>query len=163
MNIVLQPKHFNKNCIFISDPIKNTIIQNGDFIKIIYSNSKIVMNGIYLNINLKNIEIENKNNKIYLKFDKIKNKETLDYIEYIENNILEKYTCRNKNSTIKLLKDYLNNEYLRIYKNDEKSLIQINNNNINLVLKISGIWDDFVNYGITFKFIYFSHQLKNNP
>ncbi len=163
MNIVLEPNHFNNNCIFMSEPIKNTIIQNGNFIKIIYSNPKIVMNGIYLKVNFNYIELENKNNKIYLKFDKSKNKDTLNFIDYIENNILEKYISRNKNSNMKLLKDYLNNEFLRIYKNDEKSPIEIKNNNINLVLKISGIWDDFLNYGITFKFIYFNHQLKNSP
>ena len=45
------------------DKIKNNILEDSLFTKIIYSNDIISLNGIYLQINFLNYKVENYNNK----------------------------------------------------------------------------------------------------
>ena len=56
MNIALSVKDITIDDIFFLDPIKNIIINNSNFIRIIYSNNLLTLNGIYLmcNIDIKN-------------------------------------------------------------------------------------------------------------
>ena len=75
MNIIFDYKTFNIDNIFLYDPIKNNIIDNSNFVRIIYSDYNLILNGIYLQINLdKQCESTN----IY------------DELETIENSILNK-------------------------------------------------------------------------
>jgi hypothetical protein len=55
MNIVKRIEQYDENNIFFCEPIKNNIMNEGNFIRIIYSTHNIVLNGIYLLIILSNI------------------------------------------------------------------------------------------------------------
>ena len=48
MNITETFNQHNINNIFLSEPIKNNIITNGTFIRILYSSQNVVLNGIYI-------------------------------------------------------------------------------------------------------------------
>ena len=52
MNIVKNIDQYNDNFVYFCDPIKNNIMNNGNFIRILYSTSIFVLNGIYLNISI---------------------------------------------------------------------------------------------------------------
>lgn len=47
--------NYNNNYIFFSEPVKNKIIDDSLFIRIIYSTHTVSFNGIYFIIPLKNI------------------------------------------------------------------------------------------------------------
>ncbi len=47
-NMLLNIDDFNKNNIIFNEPIKNSIIINSNFIKIVYADEIIVFNGIFL-------------------------------------------------------------------------------------------------------------------
>ena len=50
MLLLLQPPSFNDQYIVFLDPIKNNVIENSVFIRIIYSPPEIVFNGIFISL-----------------------------------------------------------------------------------------------------------------
>ena len=57
MNIVKNIEQYEDNNIFFCEPIKNNIMNDGNFIRILYSNHNLVLNGIYIYILLNDISI----------------------------------------------------------------------------------------------------------
>ena len=51
MNICETIDNFDINQIFYLDPIKNTVIDNSNFIRILYSTELLTLNGLYLLLN----------------------------------------------------------------------------------------------------------------
>ena len=94
MNIVIEIDNFNKDHIFLQEPVKNNIIDDSKFIRIIYSNNIFAVNTVYIVFNLHIIQIENYFNKLH----------------------------------------------------------KINSDN-EFIIKISGIWENEYEYGITYKFV----------
>ena len=91
MNLALDYNNYNVNNVFFYEPVKNTVMEDSKFIRIIYSDELIILNGLYLKIKrhenvdklLKNIElfektVLNKYNNNKIKTTKIK--EQLQYI-----------------------------------------------------------------------------------
>lgn len=124
MNIIIEFTNFNIDNIFFYDPIKNNIIDDSNFVRIIYSDHNIILNGLYLQINLDKID---KTHDLYA------------ILETIENSILNKYKLNiEKVNRIKVQLQYII-KYIKTNK---------------LVLKISGIWENNNKIGLTYKFIY---------
>lgn len=91
MNLALDYNNYNVNNVFFYEPVKNTVMEDSKFIRIIYSDELIILNGLYLKIKrhenvdklLKNIElfektVLNKYNNNKIKTTKIK--EQLQYL-----------------------------------------------------------------------------------
>ena len=132
MNIALSIKDITIDDIFFLDPIKNIIINNSKFIRIIYSNNLLTLNGIYL---ICNIDNKDKNN----------NHGLLLYIQSLEDNILNKFS-KEKIKNYKI-REYFNNNFINTdYTKDQEKYTKY-------ILKISGIWDASNNIGLTFKFL----------
>ncbi len=151
MNIVLTHNQFNSNNIYFNEPIQNTVMDNSRFIKLIYSNENIMLNGIFLLLNIKIINKETYFKKIKISYDISNsiNKEILMNIYIIENNILLKYKSTKKPRSI--LYETLNSGVIKIFPNIDKD---INNSNSSFILKISGIWEDDKEYGLTYKILF---------
>jgi|LauGreSBDMM110SN_4_FD.fasta_scaffold06542_4 hypothetical protein len=124
MNIIIDVNSFSINNTFFYDPIKNNIIDNSNFVRLIYSDKNLILNGLYLQISLDN------------HFDSSRFSNEL---ESIENSILTKY-----NTTIEKM-NKIKVQFLYILK-------YIKHNR--LILKISGIWENNNKIGLTYKFIY---------
>ena len=122
INLIINLENVSTNNIFFYEQVKNTILDNSYFIRIIFSNKDLILNGIYILINLNNSI--NDNCKI---------------IEELEKNILFKYKS-----------DKIQNKKI---KDNFLYLLNKNNNNKYIVLKISGIWETLNNIGLTFKYI----------
>jgi len=132
MNIALSVKDITIDDIFFLDPIKNIIINNSKFIRIIYSSNLLTLNGIYL---ICNIDNKDKNN----------NHGLLLYIQSLEDNILNKFS-KEKIKNYKI-REYFNNNFINTdYTKDQEKYTKY-------ILKISGIWDASNNIGLTFKFL----------
>jgi hypothetical protein len=147
MNVILIPNQFKKEHIYFYEPIENNIMDNSKFIKIIYSTEDVILNGVYLLINLHITSKESYFKKMKYGFDLNNNKELLNSIYNIEEQILQKYNINNK---IKKLNIYesLNTGSIKIYPSPES----IKNSN-NFILKISGVWENKKEYGLTFKLL----------
>jgi hypothetical protein len=68
MNIVKTIEQYDDNCVYFCDPIKNNIMNDGYFIRIIYSTPLFMINGIYIVINIHNVIIERFYNKRIFKW-----------------------------------------------------------------------------------------------
>jgi hypothetical protein len=145
MNIIKTLDQYNNHDIFFCEPIKNNIINEGVFIKILYSTDFFVLNGIYLLINLYNITCEKYYTKYKCHFDISTHKQLINKIKNIEENILQKIKI-NKIPLYKI-NEQLQNGNFKIF-NDVKFT-----DSTSFILKISGVWETQNNYGLTYKFI----------
>lgn len=145
MNLVKQINQYDNKCIFFCEPIKNNIMNEGTFIKILYSNENITLNGIYLLIDICDIVCEKYYNKYKCSFNILNNKDIINNLKLIEEEILKKY------NTIKTpcykIYEQMKCGYIKMY-----SIIGIKQTS-SFILKISGIWETPQNYGLTYKFI----------
>ena len=52
MNLIINLENIYLDNIFFYEPVKNTILESSYFIRIIFSNEDVILNGIYIFINL---------------------------------------------------------------------------------------------------------------
>ena len=136
--------------IHLCDPIKNNIIPDGNFFRIIYSTHDVTLNGIYLEIELKNVTCEKHYNKYKYSFNVNTHNDLINKIKNIEESLLNKITF-NKKSCFKIYEQFLNGN-LKLFAESQS------HKNMRVVLKISGIWENEDNYGLTYKFIHINED-----
>jgi uncharacterized CHY-type Zn-finger protein len=146
MNIAKRIDQYDNNSVILCDPIKNNIMTEGNFIRILYSTQNITLNGIYIVITLNNITCEKYFSKYRCFFNMLSHKELLDKLQIIEENILGKYRTIDKIPQYKI--------YEKIKNGNIKIFNDVGNKCVcSFILKISGIWETQSNYGLTYKFI----------
>ena len=126
MNILQNLKQINSDFIFLGDDIKNSIIENGIFTRLIYSDHYMILNCMYILIDP----------------TEFSHKVLIETLIELEQTILSKIEI-NKKTQYKI-KDYL--KHLNLSSMFEDKLKKC-------ILKISGIWQTDIEYGITFKFL----------
>jgi hypothetical protein len=146
MNIVTTIEQYKDECIYFCDPIKNNIIADGRFIRIIYSTPEFVSNGIFLLINLQDVTIEKFYNKFKCVFNITQHKELICEIKVIEEHILKKFKLADKIPQFKIF-DQLKSGCIKIFSDNSKT------HGGAFLLKISGIWETELCYGLTYKFM----------
>ena len=145
MNIVLNLDQYNEQYVYFCEPIKNTIMNDGNFIRILYSNRNLVLNGVYINLLFNDLTIEKHYNKFKCIFNTNFYKKMITDIKIIEENILAKLNVVNKTPQFKIY-EQLNNGSIKIFCDS------IPKSNSSFILKISGIWETLDQYGLTYKF-----------
>lgn len=145
MNIVKDIDQYNENNIYFCEPIKNNIMNEGNFIRILYSTNNVVLNGIYLLISLNDIVCDKYYNKYKCIFNTNVHKNMIDSLKIIEENILKKIEIKNKIPQLKIY-EQLKNGNIKLFN-------EVNKLSCSFILKISGIWETHNNYGLTYKFI----------
>ena len=147
MNIVKNIDQYNDDFVYFCDPIKNNIMNNGNFIRILYSTSLFVLNGIYLNIYINQLTIEKYFNKYKCSYDVNSNKDIIEKLRLIELDIIKKASVciKNKIGQSKIY-EQISLGNLKLYSDN------INKYNNTFILKISGIWETDNYYGLTYKF-----------
>ena len=147
MNIIIEKEMFDsKNVLFI-DPVKNTIMNNGVFYRILYSNYLFTLNALYFIFNLKYKFIEKYFNKIKYTYDVQYNLLEIETFELIEKQILEQIKI-NKKPNYKI-RDLLRSSNIKIFNNNAN----INMHKSVILIKISGIWETDEEYGVTYKLV----------
>ena len=144
MNLVKSINQYSEDNIYFCEPIKNNVMNEGKFIRILYSTHNLVLNGIYLLVHINDITCDKYYNKYKCNFNTLHNKDIIDNIKTIEENILRKIEIKK----IPQLKIY---EQLR--NGNIKLFNEVNKSFCSFILKISGIWETQFNYGLTYKFI----------
>ena len=148
MNISLNKEDFSIDNVYFYEPIKNSIIENSSFIRVIYSNELMAINGIYIKIDFDNVTKINDFSKQKITININDNLKIINYIKSIETKILEKINIECKKKIYKIneqlmtgyIKHLIDNKYANCF-----------------ILKISGIWESENEYGLTFKFIEINH------
>jgi len=88
MNLTIDIDEFNDNNIIFMEPVKNTVMDDSNFIRILYSNSLFTLSGIFIKIKLNLINMDKYFNKFKCGFDYDENKKVIDKISNIETYIL---------------------------------------------------------------------------
>ena len=149
MNVIKKLYQYDEKFVFFCEPIKNNIMNDGNFIRILYSNELFVLNGIYLIFSINSMNVEKYYNKYKITFDKQANNDIIEQIRIIEENIIKKICIKNKTPQFKIY-EQLKNGNIKIFFEHKDDIITMNNT---FLLKISGIWDTDMSYGVTYKFI----------
>jgi len=162
MNIAIPIDEFNINNVFFQEAIKNTIMDDSNFIRIIYSNDICTFNGICVEFVLHITHIDKAFNKFKYTFDNELSNNIIQSISRLEYDIISKYNIinnnNNNNNTSKKpafrISDQIKNGIIKV--------LGMNNNNNNsnaqaihkstFMIKISGLWSNDLEYGLTYKF-----------
>jgi hypothetical protein len=147
MNVVLDIDDFKLENVFFQDSVKNTVMDNSNFIRTLYSTNLFTLNGIFLKTNINTLYVEKYFNKYKCIFDKELNRTVIDKMLLIEKNILQKVEIKNKNAAYRI-EDQLSGGNIKLFTDNlEKSLEN------QYIFKISGIWETETDYGVTYKFM----------
>jgi hypothetical protein len=171
MNVVITPDEYKPGQVYFTDKRANTHIANSTFNRITYSTYDFIMNGIYIQFELfvKQNE-QNFNSNIYnCHFDPQHehNRLMLTIFQNIETSILDKWaqiqhqigssiTTANTSVTQKPshttdIIQQLRTGVISVWKHDmtihDKPQFQ------HFIIKISGVWENELGYGLTYKFI----------
>ena len=138
MNVVKNFDQYDSRCVYYCDPIKNNIMNEGFFIRIMYSTNNFVLNGITLLVQLNDVYCEKYYNKYKCIFNITTHRETIEKVKSIEDGLLRNVNIRGKMPQYKIYEQLRNSEKI---------------NNSLFMLKISGIWENDTQYGLTYKFM----------
>jgi hypothetical protein len=181
MNLVMDINDFNIQSVLLLDSKKN-MIMDGNFVRILYSDSFCSINGVYLLLplsldtkqfynesgfgyteesskqeRLKNGNVANKTT-LKLKTSDSTNVNSLNKMILIEKQLLDFYKqyMKSEKTSSYSLRDQIYNESLKLYRNQNTYLQNtfLNKNITQHILKISGIWETSTHFGITYKIIH---------
>ena len=137
MYIAINIEEYNIHNLFLSESTKNTVIENSLFTRLFYSTENINLNGCFFVLNVNNYIDENKTQELLSRIHNIE----LDILLLYQHNILSNNQKIKKLMLRENINNQINNKYSKI--NEKKQII----------IKISGIWEDYTEYGLTFKII----------
>ena len=146
MNISLNKEDFSIDNVYFYEPIKNSIIENSSFIRVIYSTSFFILNGIYITIEINHTSVNKYYNKFKYSFEVKQYKELIEKLKIIEEGLLKKSGILGKIPQYKIY-EQLKNSNIKVFSD---SFDKIGNT---FLLKIAGIWETETEYGLTYKFI----------
>ena len=149
MNIIKTIDQCNMNSIYFCEPIKNNVIVNGSFTRILYSSDIFTMNGVYLMVPLNDLIFEKYYQKYKCTFNSHSNMKTTNKICEMEFNLLQKAGNVIKNKTPQYkIQEQFKNSHIKIVSDT----IPTTTSATTFLLKISGIWETETQYGVTYKF-----------
>ena len=146
MNLVKKIEQYDDKCIFFCDPIKNNIMPDGKFIRILYSNENMVLNGVYLAVIINGYTCEKYYNKYRCGFNTANHAGIIQGLKEIEEGILNKINMPDKIPQFKIYEQF-NNGSIKVFNE------VVSKSSNAFILKISGIWETPEKYGLTYKII----------
>ena len=159
MNLTQDINQYDERKIYFCDPIKNNIMNDGTFTRIIYSNEKVAFNCISMFIQLNDIALEKYYNKYKCHFDTSTSyhKQLINKIQKIEDSILSQISIKHKVRQYKLHEQLVDGNIRFFLETDlnEKCIM-----NGMFILKISGVWENENHYGLTYKFVKIKSTIK---
>jgi len=142
------------NNIFCYDKMKNNIMENSFFYKLVYSDSESCFNGIFFMINLKNCFVEKYFDKLKITLSECKENRDIGFkVQNFEENIFKKFKTKFTNYNLeKRLSQQLNQMILKIQNNNFKNCNTYQD--VKVIIKISGMWENSKTkqIGLTFKY-----------
>ena len=155
MYISLNIDEFNINNVILTEPMRNTVIDNSNFIRIMYSSENLTLNGIFLNCDIEDYNIDFYFQKYKCIFDIKNNVNFMNKISNFEETLLNSISITNKNKK-KNVTEQINTGSIKLFIEDNNIT---SSDSTKIILKISGLWESETEYGITYKFILVNHQL----
>ena len=148
MSILQNIIQYNEDNVYFCDSIKNNVMANGNFIRILYCMPNFTMNGVYIHIYLSELSYEKYYQKYKCMFDIKKYTDMVESVVVIEKNILERISHQIPDKTPQYkIAEQMQSGHIKIY-----SELQPKQSSASFVLKISGVWETESSFGLTYKF-----------
>lgn len=144
-SLAMHIEQFNIDNLYFSQPVKNNIINQGYFYRLQYSNDIITINCLQFILPMSNTTLVKYFNKYKCIFND-NNNDIVKKLQELEIKILSKINTTKKPKFN--LYDQIKNNGIKFFSSSE---YPEKPNNFNILFKISGIWEDADNYGITYK------------
>ena len=161
MNIIIDIDKFDPNNVFFQTPVRNTIMENSNFVRIIYSTDYYVLSNILLEINFTMNGITKYFDKLRYYFVPDKNKEIIQCIGNLEKQILDRLNISGKTQVLRIHDQLISGNAKFYIEQPLDKAVPSNTESSTFfqrryILKISGIWETSAptnEYGLTYKFI----------
>lgn len=151
MNLAQRVSSFDHRGVFLSDPIKNTVMPNSNFARVLYSDPSATFAGVHLQLSIPNLVEERYFQKSRLAFDPQLHNATVQAIRRIETVILDAFSSKKRR--VNKLGDQFRQGTLRIGMPFQSARVAQD-----YVLKISGVWETEYDYGLTYKVMEANHR-----
>ena len=146
MYITIPIDKINQSGFFYNTPIINTMITEGSFIRLIYSDEHFTTLGINVSFNIRLNNIFRSYGKYKCNFDNSINNDVIEKLEKLESLILSNHNS----SKTRVLKLY---ETIKSGRIITMNHVEQNYNSNMFILKIYGLWENCTEIGITYKII----------
>ena len=159
MYIIIPFESFQPNNVFFGKRQTNNMVSYCYFTNVMYSTPNYSMTNIMFRINIQPQSIKITNEMMYISFDTnyTKHKDLTSHISSLETQILKLYrgtkdnVYNQENITNQLMKGVLKLHLSAVLKSTYENY---NENNLNVLLRISGIWEnEYSKVGLIYKFI----------
>lgn len=139
---------------------KTNTVMEGSFTKMLYLDSCMTMNAIHITFPI-HIEKDTIMSKMKCLFhpSTVENQRVITKMASIEELLLTQYALhmRSNKTPIFFLKDQLTSGNVRIYQGQ---YLQMKDTIMQVILKVSGVWESKDTFGLTFKFLKAYHILS---
>lgn len=149
MKLVASLDQYDGEYLSFCDSIKNNVVNEGTYLRLIYSTPAFAMNGLHLCFTVTPTSFEYHHNKCKIKFDKLLHKHIINKLKRVEEEVIMKSDIVNKIPHYKIF-EQIGYGYVKIHVDGDAPLII--NGPMKILLKISGVWETDFNYGVTYKF-----------
>lgn len=156
MNIAIELDEFDETNVYFNKPVRNTVIDESNFLRVTYSNNMFSMNGIYIKVNIDVTHKEKHYNKYKCSFNLSKNYLVVHKLAQVEAKILRRLEMSGK-APVQKIRQQLNCGNIKLFT-DNSNVSQANM----YILKMSGIWETETEYGITYKFMDVSDTITSS-
>jgi hypothetical protein len=152
MLLILDKQEYDIRSIYFGEKSKNNIIDNSFFYNITYITPLLSIQHLHIGFNLKNITLDTYYNKYKITMrDKNINSAVLKKMIHIESSILYLFNKTKQKECNYKLKTQIDNNILKCISNINVSKKIYDN--IDFLIKISGIWENSSEIGLIYKLI----------
>jgi hypothetical protein len=134
---------YDKSNVIYNEPVDNSVIEHGKFIRLSYSTDVVQLNAIYILTQFANCVCERNYGKYKHTFNTKSNDTTIHYLSNLERGLLRKAGISGKTCQYKL-EEVLTDGQIKTFDPSK---------NGKFVLRISGIWETPREYGLAYKII----------
>ena len=147
MNIILDISQFDETCTHFQKPVRNTVMDDSDFIRLVYSTGLFSLNGLLVRFSLQGAKIDRYFAKHKCSFSINDNRDIVNAINNIEEAILRRSGITSK-IRVRKIHEQMNSGTIKLFVVDKPG-----RGTNDFVLKVSGVWETECEYGVTFKFV----------
>lgn len=145
MNAVLDLRDVDPKNVHFAQAVPNTVLERSDFIRIVYSDHVVVLSALLVAFEIRGVRPERYFSKQRCLFNPLDNAGVIEDIGSLERSIITRAVGNSRTPSLRV-RDQLAGGSLKLFTGD-----WLDNGGL-FVLKISGVWDDGNEAGITFRF-----------
>ena len=150
MYLVLDANQITPEHILTQAAVRNTVMPDSNFIRIVYSDGVMALNGIHVRARLRVRRIEQYFNKYRCTIDLDKSAREIQTISSLEQMVLDQAGVQGKRP-VKRITEQLQQGYFKLFTEPARGVPR--DDGPVFVLKMSGIWETSEEFGVTHKFM----------